>query len=386
MQFDSGSSRIIRHGIRSNATRVKISNSEPNKYSSNLQMYAVPPAEEISIEEFDEIAIERVKALKVVEDIKERFTWGSNDFMVAMTRELAKVMPIAAGTCLPADVQEARRRDLIGHFILRLAFCRTPENTKWLVTQEVDLFRFRFMNTVRPKIVKFLEENNINLNSVDKTEKEKLLTELAAACGTSIEQAMETDFYKVDFTSALELVRRRRVLVRYGYAYVPFEDLIVIVSAMLRANMTAAMARAYKHLAIVEEEPRLLPRLARLTNNAYSGKQYLGKESEGKITRQMIDQLCATSFPPCMRQIHHRLRADHHLRHGARRQYGLFLKAIGLSLDEAMMFMREEFTKKIDSDKICAIFQFEKQYAYNIRHMYGKEGRRMDYPAFPCST
>ncbi|KHJ79721.1 Eukaryotic-type DNA primase, large subunit, partial [Oesophagostomum dentatum] len=283
-------------------------------------------------------------------------------------------------TCLPADVQEARRRDLIGHFILRLAFCRTPENTKWLVTQEVDLFRFRFMNTVRPKIVKFLEENNINLNSVDKAEKEKLLTDLAAACGTSIEQAMETDFYKVDFTSALELVRRRRVLVRYGYAYVPFEDLIVIVSAMLRANMTAAMARAYKHLAIVEEEPRLLPRLARLTNNAYSGKQYLGKESEGKITRQMIDQLCATSFPPCMRQIHHRLRADHHLRHGARRQYGLFLKAIGLSLDEAMMFMREEFTKKMDSDK------FEKQYAYNIRHMYGKEGRRMDYPAFPCST
>ncbi|VDK61052.1 unnamed protein product, partial [Cylicostephanus goldi] len=195
MQFDSGSSRIVRHGIRTNATRVKISNSD-RTYSSNLQMYAVPPSEEISIEEFDDIAIERVKALKVVEDVKERFTWGSNDFMNAMTRELSKVMPIAAGTCLPADLEQARRRDVIGHFILRLAFCRSPESTKWLVTQEVDLFRFRFMSATRPKIVKFLEENKINLNVVDKQEQEELMTELAAGCGISIDQAMEAEFYK----------------------------------------------------------------------------------------------------------------------------------------------------------------------------------------------
>ncbi|KAK6727875.1 hypothetical protein RB195_005507 [Necator americanus] len=380
MQFDSGSSRVVRHGIRSNASRIKISSSARLAYSSNLQMYAVPPSEEISIEEFDDIAIQRVKALKVVEDVKERYTWGSNDFMVAMTRELSKVMPIAAGTCMAADEVEARRRDVIGHFILRLAFCRSSESTKWLVTQEIDLFRFRFMIESRFKIAKFLKENNINLDVVEKSEHEELMVDLAAGCGITIDRAVETDFWKVDFTSALELVRRRRVLVRRGYAYVPFEDLSVITSAMLRANMTTAMARAFKHLAVVEEESRLLPRLARLANNAYSGKQYAGKESDGKVTRQMIDQLCASSFPPCMRQIHHRLRADHHLRHGARRQYGLFLKAIGLSLDEAMMFMREEFTKKIDSDK------FEKQYAYNIRHMYGKEGRRVEYPAFPCST
>lgn len=53
-----------------------------------------------------------------------------------------------------------------------------------------------------------------------------------------------------------------------------------------------------------------------------------------------------------MRGIHHRLRQDHHLRFGARQQYGLFLKGIGLSLEEALAFFREEFTKKIDSDKV----------------------------------
>uniref|UniRef100_A0A0K0CVG3 DNA primase large subunit n=1 Tax=Angiostrongylus cantonensis TaxID=6313 RepID=A0A0K0CVG3_ANGCA len=327
MQFDSGSTRIIRNGIRSNVAKIKVaSNATRSEYSCNLQLYLTPPSEQINIDEFDEIAIERVKVLKV----SFCFAFVSKLFSKGQFKiKLSKLMPIAA-----VDLERGRRRDVIGHFILRLAFCRSPESTKWLINQEVDLFRC-FLSL-------FLQA--------------------------------------VDFVSALELVRRRRVLVRCGYAYVPFNELVVITSSMLRANMTITMARAFKHLAVVEEENRLLPRLARLANNAYSGKQYVGKEAEGKITRHMVDQLCASSFPPCMRQIHLRLRADHHLRHGARRQYGLFLKAIGLSLDEAMMFMREEFTKKLDSDK------FEKQYAYNIRHMYGKEGRRANYPALPCSA
>lgn len=46
----------------------------------------------------------------------------------------------------------------------------------------------------------------------------------------------------------------------------------------------------------------------------------------------MIDSLAQTSFPLCMRNIHISLRREHHLRHFARRQYGLFLKV--LYLDE----------------------------------------------------
>ena len=35
-----------------------------------------------------------------------------------------------------------------------------------------------------------------------------------------------------------------------------------------------------------------------------------------------------------------------------RLQYGLFLKSIGLSLDDALSFWRAEFTRKIDVDKV----------------------------------
>lgn len=53
-----------------------------------------------------------------------------------------------------------------------------------------------------------------------------------------------------------------------------------------------------------------------------------------------------------MQQLHMSLKRDHHLRHWGRQQYGLFLKGIGLSLEEAMKFWRSEFMKIMDGDKV----------------------------------
>lgn len=66
-------------------------------------------------------------------------------------------------------------------------------------------------------------------------------------------------------------------------------------------------------------------------------------------------QLSGKSFPLCMRQLHQSLRENHHLRHGGRMQYGLFLKGIGLSLEQALQFWRSEFIRgKVDADKVNA--------------------------------
>jgi len=83
-------------------------------------------------------------------------------------------------------------------------------------------------------------------------------------------------------------------------------------------------------------------------------------------------------FPPCMFSLHSALRNNHHLKHYGRLQYGLFLKGVGLSLEESLHFWKSEFTKKIPTDT------FDKQYSYNIRHAYGKEGKRTDYVPWNC--
>jgi DNA primase large subunit len=79
-----------------------------------------------------------------------------------------------------------------------------------------------------------------------------------------------------------------------------------------------------------------------------------------------------------MKVLYTALKNQHHLKHFGRLQLGLYLKGLGLTMDEAMKFWKDEFTKKIDGDK------FEKNYSYNVRHMFGQEGKRNDYRAWNC--
>ena len=85
-------------------------------------------------------------------------------------------------------------------------------------------------------------------------------------------------------------------------------------------------------------------------------------------------QLSKTSFPLCMQQLHQAFRQNHHLRHWGRMQYGLFLKGIGLSLDEALRFWRTEFLKKMDPDKVIIypirIVYVSTSFRYNQLVMY----------------
>lgn len=53
-----------------------------------------------------------------------------------------------------------------------------------------------------------------------------------------------------------------------------------------------------------------------------------------------------------MRELHEQLRSEHHLRHGGRMQYGLFLKGIGLTLQQSLTFWKKEFTKRMDPDTV----------------------------------
>lgn len=44
------------------------------------------------------------------------------------------------------------------------------------------------------------------------------------------------------------------------------------------------------------------------------------------------------------------------------------LQAVGLSLEDAIMFWRTAFAPLVPADK------FDKEYAYNVRHNYGGRG------------
>lgn len=89
-------------------------------------------------------------------------------------------------------------------------------------------------------------------------------------------------------------------------------------------------------------------------------------------------QLSKKSFPLCMKNSHDILRDKHHLKYNGRLHYGLFLKAIGVTLEDSLKFFHDEFVKIMDEDR------FAKQYTYGIRYNYGKEGSRINFSPYSC--
>lgn len=100
-----------------------------------------------------------------------------------------------------------------------------------------------------------------------------------------------------------------------------------------------------------------------------------------EISARNIDTLSA-HYPACMANLHRSLRRDAHLKHFGRLQYTLFLKGIGLNLEECLVFWRSGFSKITDDT-------FNKEYRYNVRHAYGDVGgdanrRGGGYSPFSC--
>ena len=83
-----------------------------------------------------------------------------------------------------------------------------------------------------------------------------------------------------------------------------------------------------------------------------------------------------------MRNLHMTLRRNSHLKHFGRLQYTLFLKGLGLTLEDCLQFWRASFNKITDD-------VFNKEYRYNVRHAYGDVGgdsnrRGRGYAPFSC--
>jgi len=198
----------------------------------------------------------------------------------------------------------------------------------------------------------------------------------------------DTLVFKVDFVSVLQLVNNRSVFIQNGKAYLFLHDLTSLIKQHYRASLVVALARiqaTYPEYLKDEEKDRLLPFLRDVIPAASEGKSLFSNTASfmasGEVKPEQIDALSKQSFPLCMRVVHKELKDKHHLKHYGRMQYGLFLKGIGLKLEDALTFWRDSFT----SSGTMTTDSFDKQYAYNIRHNYGKEGKKTNYSPYGCT-
>uniref|UniRef100_UPI00398E73E3 DNA primase large subunit n=1 Tax=Pristiophorus japonicus TaxID=55135 RepID=UPI00398E73E3 len=343
-------------------------------YPFPVQFYEQPPTENISLQVFESFAVERLKLLKSTETIGISYIKASESYNKKLETEIRRLkFPYRVSI---EDDYEIRRKDHISHFILRLAYCQTEELRRWFIQQELDIFRFRF-SMLQDKQQEFLKHNNLEYHAIEEEEKEREIINLRDSCGQGTIKIDESLFYKVFFIDALELVRVRKIFLKNGFAYIPHQEIVIAVLNEFRQKLSKTLALMSRLLPAMQDE-RLQPLLSHLSH-AYIGQDYSVQRNVGKISLEQIDSLATKSYAPCMRQLHKAIRDNHHLRHGGRMQYGLYLKGIGITLEQALQFWKSEFIRgKVDPEK------FDKLYAYNIRHSFGKEGKRTDYTPYSC--
>ncbi|KAF7984020.1 hypothetical protein HWV62_17523 [Athelia sp. TMB] len=353
-----------------------ILNFNTTKWSANS--YDRPPLYDVTLEEFETCAIDRLRVLAEIESsfVRNR-SW--DELKAVTTAQSDKYLPLKTDTAKSSETEYERRRDHLGHFVLRLAFCRSEDLRRRFVKAETTLFRVRYETEGHAQRTNFLESRKFGWLEVSDDEKKEYIEQIRIA--SSLKQhEIDQPFVKVKFTRVLDLVEKRRVFLRGGWAYVPERERSSIVFNEFEKYLMKALELTSKALPRLDEDSRLVPILSNLSQGFLAGapSEWAGAsnatDAEG-ITADMIDELAQKHFPLCMRNLHRELRATDHLKHFGRLQYGLFLKVLGLPIEEAIAFWRKSFMRRITEDK------FNKEYKYNIRHSYGLEGKRANYAA-----
>ena len=104
----------------------------------------------------------------------------------------------------------------------------------------------------------------------------------------------------------------------------------------------------------------------------------------GGITADMVEDL-VMYFPPCMAMLYRKLKRDKKLKHNDRFQLSLFLKDIGLGVEEQVKFWAAIYSGHKTGGPGGNLWADKRaKYSYGIRHMYGLEGRRVEYKSKSC--
>lgn len=365
---------------------------------ANIHFYDNIPQYELSIDEFEVYAIKRLKVLKKIEQLQQTtMTTSSSSTTIPSNRNEHIIEEYIKNNEL-----DNTKIDIISHYILRLSYCRTEDLRHWLCKYECELLKFRLQYIIfnNNKKVSFDNNNHHNLKKlkeyigfepISNAMKEQYNDQLSALLPGTYSMT-SSNFYMVPFTHVLKLISTRSCFVRNGYAFVHEKDTINIILQKFRTSLSKELAimGRYQYQTTSStssssggngdpEAVRILPLLHNID------KAIIQREPQYDDDHMNHNHLLTSSnmnqyidhMPLCMRNIHRGMMNDGKLKYHSRLQYSLFLKGAGLTMDDCIMFLQRHF-------RIVSTEAFNKEYSYNIRHIYGKEGKRESKSSYSC--
>jgi len=341
---------------------------------ANLSMYNIPPLEYYSYSGLSNVCQQRIDLYKQLERYLEdhRSSEEKKEFYKGIADTINKSQ---------AKFKINQLDDLISHWVLKLVFNNVDQGI-FLINEA-----FIFIGRIYDQAYKYALtriEGNTDEERI-KSEKEhmkrfyfeKLREYIVGDAGNKNDMTI-----RIPFKFAARLIEKHEVDLEGGFAIVTPENAFIVIQELFSEIMhlhNKNVERIYKQ--IVKHDPRLEKLIELLRDYNKSTEHYYKPEKTvvtSKIDASNIEYLSKEYFPLCMSEILEGLKTKHQLKHWGRLQLGLFLKGIGMKLEDNIIFFNNHLGKLSDASKKIS------EYKYYIEHMYGKRGKKTDYTPWSC--
>ena len=284
------------------------------------------------------------------------------------------------------DNNENINNDVASHFLLAIIMCKNESDMKWFIRQETKLFKARLDNQKKYSMYKILSKLGIELSEYITKNNDSLdINKIRFRIINNPKKNENEKIYFCKFEDALNLVSTHEYYLNKGNIYIPESDLQNLFKLVFEQKMEKTLNKIRTKTESIKKDRRIREIFLLFEKE----KENIMREEAEKMEKEMpndeklrtmndVDIVSERCFPLCMSLIERHINQYSHLMHFGRLQYTLFLKGAGLSVDEALKFFQKKYEKKTPIDK------FEKEYAYNIRHSYGLEGKRVSYTPYTC--
>jgi len=182
----------------------------------------------------------------------------------------------------------------------------------------------------------------------------------------------DTGRHVVPFDLALSILSRRACRIENGWAHVDDQQLPEVLATMFRTTTEDLVRLAYDaYDRMSYDHPQVAAATERVRR--FLQQSVINIKPVGAL-ESTIEAVADRQFPPCMQRWKGVLDTQHKLKDTGRLQYGLFLKGIGVSHNDALAYWKAHFTHVMSED------EFDKKYAGNITNVY-----KRDYTAMGCA-
>eukprot|EP01083_Nonionella_stella_P092256 258196_1 len=359
----------------------------------NLSIYDDVPQMEVTLDRFEELVVSRLTLLRWIESQKLHRK-GTKQKQQNKNKNQTQ-------TCLDDLLKEHHLLnhplyDNLSHFICRLAFSQIKEYSSWFIRHEVTLFESKYVlsscKSQQHIALKLLNHNQYPLYNAN----DIILNDLNGRTpipffqfdSTSVKshylQNKYLPFHILPFNECCpKLIAQRLVYIRNGFVFVPhflFSGILCDRYQQYLRKQMRNMQQVWLNMKQDEAVMYELSKVIHIIKNIHKIRIPLDhpvRNAHDTVINHCNINEYVRLFPLCMRYSYESLLEHGHLKNNARIQLTLFLKGIGLSLQEALLFFKRHFIQKQS--------QFNSHYAYYIRHQYGKAGAAVDYTPFACA-